>query len=304
MITQSIINKIEEKYTNLGENPDIYLKGLLQAKPLNYWDYIEVDTLLTLQKPRTNFKDEEIFIMYHQINELTLKMMIHEIKQIIYKKEITEQFLINKMSRLNRYTRMLISSFEVMRDGMDYNDYNTFRDTLTPASGFQSMQFRLVEIYCTNIENLISSEDKITLHENRTIEAYFEKIYWKNAGMNKNTGMKTLPLREFENRYEHRYIALAKKVQGKTIEDIISEFKNPSAELTTVCKEFDTLYNVDWPMVHLNTAKQYLDKKDENKEATGGSEWKKYLNPKSQQRIFFRALLSDNELTNWGINLN
>ena len=304
MSTQSIINEIEEKYTNLGENPDTYLKGLLQAKPLNYWDYIEVDTLLTLQKPRTNFKDEEIFIMYHQINELTLKMMIHEIKQIIYKKEITESFLINKMNRLNRYTKMLISSFEVMRDGMDYNDYNTFRDTLTPASGFQSMQYRLVEIYCTNIQNLIDEDDKITLPEVPTIEGYFEKVYWKKAGKNTKTGEKTLTLREFENRYEHRYIALAKKVQGKTIEDIIANFENPSSALTAVFKEFDKLYNIDWPMVHLNTAKQYLDKKNESKLATGGSEWKKYLDPKSQQRIFFPSLLSENDLYNWGVKSN
>ena len=64
---QTIIHQIEEKYKNLGENPETYLKGLLQAKPINYWDYVEVDTLLSLQKPRTNFKDEEIFIMYHQV---------------------------------------------------------------------------------------------------------------------------------------------------------------------------------------------------------------------------------------------
>ena len=74
---QTIIHQIEEKYKNLGENPETYLKGLLQAKPINYWDYVEVDTLLSLQKPRTNFKDEEIFIMYHQVTELFLKLMIH-----------------------------------------------------------------------------------------------------------------------------------------------------------------------------------------------------------------------------------
>jgi tryptophan 2,3-dioxygenase len=304
MNTDSIINEIEEKYTNLGENPEMYLKGLLQAKPLNYWDYIEVDTLLTLQKPRTNFKDEEIFIMYHQINELTLKMMIHEIKQIIYKKGFTEAFLINKMNRINRYAKMLISSFEILCDGIDYNDYNTFRDTLTPASGFQSMQYRLVEIYCTNIQNLISDEDKITLPENPTIEDYFENIYWKKAGINTITGKKTLTLCEFENRYEHRYIALANKVKGKTVENIISEFTNPSTALTAVFKEFDTLYNVDWPMVHLNTTKQYLDNKGENNEVTGESELKKYLDPKLQRRIFFPSLFTEKELKNWGINLN
>ena len=70
MTSNPIIDKINEKYQNLGENPETYLKGLLHAKPINYWDYIEVDTLLSLQKPRTDFKDEEIFIMYHQVTEL------------------------------------------------------------------------------------------------------------------------------------------------------------------------------------------------------------------------------------------
>ena len=75
MDNTELIKAIEEKYKSLGENPETYLKGLLQAKPITYWDYIQVDTLLSLQKTRTDFKDEEIFVMYHQVTELTLKMM-------------------------------------------------------------------------------------------------------------------------------------------------------------------------------------------------------------------------------------
>src|SRR5690606_9991337 len=145
MEQEQIIDAIRNKYSTLGENPDTYLKGLLQAKPINYWDYVQVDTMLSLQKPRTEFADEEIFIMYHQVTELLLKLMIHEIKQIVYNDTITETFLILKISRLNRYTRMMINSFDVMSGGMDYDDYNVFRTTLAPASGFQSAQFRLVE---------------------------------------------------------------------------------------------------------------------------------------------------------------
>ena len=73
MKQEDIIKAINEKYKALGENPDTYLKGLLQAKPINYWDYIEVETLLSLQKPRTDFKDEKIFIMYHQVIELLVE---------------------------------------------------------------------------------------------------------------------------------------------------------------------------------------------------------------------------------------
>lgn len=300
MEQENIVEAIRDKYRSMGENPDTYLKGLLQAKPINYWDYVEVDTLLSLQKPRTNFADEEIFIMYHQVTELLLKLMIHEIKQVVYKEEITEAFLIAKVSRMNRYTKMLITSFDVMREGMNYEDYNIFRATLAPASGFQSVQFRLVEIYCTRISNLINDEGKMRLSAEPDMEAYFEHIYWKDAGLNRETGEKTLTLRQFEEKYEGRLVALARKVKGRTIEEIVNSRGNISAELLDILREFDRLYNIEWPLVHLNTARHYLDSKGENQAATGGSQWKKYLHPQFQQRKFFPALWTADEQQNWG----
>lgn len=295
-----INKKIEDKYEKLGENPETYLKGLLHAKPISYWDYVEVDTLLSLQKPRTHFKDETIFIMYHQVTELMLKMMRHEIEQIIDEETLTESFLITKINRLNRYTTMLISSFDIMKYGMDYDDYNTFRATLTPASGFQSAQFRFIELYCTSLENLVNREGKKRLPNNATVEEYFEHLYWKDAGLNRKTGEKTLTLSAFEERYLESLIVHAKKMQGRTIEDRIKQIENPSEQLKEKLKEFDNLYNVEWPLVHLKTAEHYLNSKGENKAATGGSEWKKYLHPKYQQRKFFPSLWSETEKNEWG----
>ncbi|NBG65668.1 tryptophan 2,3-dioxygenase family protein [Acidiluteibacter ferrifornacis] len=300
MSQENIIEKINKKYQEIGENPDTYLNGLLQAKPINYWDYIEVETLLSLQRPRTDFKDEEIFILYHQVTELMLKLMVHEIKQILEEDSLTEEFLMSKFSRLNRYTEMLINSFDIMKDGMDYDDYNTFRATLAPASGFQSVQFRYIELYCTQLENLINDEGKKRIGDNPTVEDYFEHIYWKDAGMNRKTGKKTLTLKQFEDKYLDGLISLAKKMKGKTIQDRLQDIESPSEELQNKLREFDHLYNVAWPLVHLQTAQHYLDKKGENKAATGGSEWKKYLHPKFQQRKFFPNLWTDNEKTNWG----
>jgi len=300
MSQEKTIESINKKYQDLGENPDTYLNGLLQAKPINYWDYIQVETLLSIQRPRTDFKDEEIFILYHQVTELMLKLMVHEIKQILEEEIYTEEFLLAKFSRLNRYTGMLINSFDIMKDGMDYDDYNTFRATLAPASGFQSVQFRYIELYCTRLENLINDEGKKRISDQPSIEEYFDHIYWKDAGMNRKTGKKTLTLRQFEEKYLDGLISLAKKQQGKTIQDRLMELENPSNELKEKLREFDHLYNVAWPMVHLKTAQHYLDKKGENKAATGGSEWKKYLHPKFQQRKFFPNLWTDNEKTNWG----
>lgn len=295
-----INKKIEEKYKNLGENPETYLNGLLHAKPITYWDYIEVDTLLSLQKPRTNFKDESIFIMYHQVTELTVKMMRHEVEQIVSQEKVTEDFLITKIDRLKRYTTMLITSFDIMKHGMDYDDYNTFRATLTPASGFQSAQFRFLELSCTSLENLVNQQGKKRLQPNPSVEDYFEHLYWKDAGLNRKTGAKTLTLLAFEERYLESLIRHAKKMQGRTIEDVIKQIEKPSTKLIENFKEFDNLYNVAWPLVHLQTAEHYLNSKGENKAATGGSEWKKYLHPKYQQRKFFPTLWTETEKKEWG----
>jgi len=297
---QKIIENLQQKYSDLGENPDTYLKGLLHAKPLTYWDYVEVDTLLSLQKPKTNFKDEEIFIMYHQVTELLLKLISNELKQVVGDEMVNEALLIEKINRVNRYTGMLINSFDIMKVGMSYDDYNIFRASLAPASGFQSAQFRFIEIYCTNIENLMNESGKNRLPENPSMEDYFEHIYWKDAGTNRETGKKTLTLRLFEEKYLNSFIELATKMKGKTLEDKVKSIQNPSKELIEKLREFDRLYNVEWPMVHLNTAKHYLDSKGENQAATGGSEWKKYLHPQFQQRKFFPMVWNNQEIEGWG----
>jgi tryptophan 2,3-dioxygenase len=299
-MNQELIQEIENKYRGLGENPDNYLKGLIHAKPINYWDYVEVDTLLSLQKTRTDFKDEEIFIMYHQVTELTLKMMIHEIKQLVYG-QTGEAVWIDKLGRLSRYTSMLINSFDIMRSGMSYEDYNTFRYTLTPASGFQSAQFRLIELYCTRPENLLSEEGIRRIRPDTDIRDYFDHLYWKEAGLDRSTGKKSLTLRQFEHKYLDRLISLAKKMKGNTLEEKISSMGQVSPQLKEKLKEFDHLYNVAWPLVHLQTATHYLDRQGENKAATGGSTWKKYLHPNFQRRTFFPGLWSPEELQNWGI---
>ena len=299
MSKKELLSALDQKYEALGENPETYLKGLLQAKPINYWDYIDVDALLSLQKPRTDFKDEEIFIMYHQITELVLKLMINELKQITLE-DLTEEVFIDKMKRLKRYTNLLMTSFDVMRFGMSYEDYNTFRATLAPASGFQSAQFRILEIYCTPLENLVNAQGKQRLPEHPSTEDYFDHIYWKDAGHNRKTGKKTLTLRLFEEKYLNDFIRLANSMKGKTVAEKLQKFTNPSKELTEAARDFDHYYNVEWPLVHLRTAQHYLDKKGENKAATGGSEWKKYLHPKYQQRKFFPKLWSEKDILTWG----
>ena len=110
---KSQISKLEEKYKNSGQDLSSYLDGLLHQRYLTYWDYIHLDTLLSLQVPRTHFPDEEIFIMYHQITDLYFKLILHEQKQLVDDKSGNLDFFIEKVRRINSYYTVLISSFGV-----------------------------------------------------------------------------------------------------------------------------------------------------------------------------------------------
>lgn len=293
MEQQEIIKEINKKYNSIGENPDKYLLKVLYEKPLTYWDYIETETLLTLQKPRTDYKDEEIFIMYHQITELTLKMILHEIKQIISDDRLEEDTFVMHMKRICRYVHMLITSFDIMKTGMYYEHFNAFRMALGSASGFQCIQFRYIEIYSTSLKNLIHAENKNT--DEMSFKQCIENLYWRKPGENKS-----ITVRSFEEKYMEELTVLAEKLTGRSIYDRFKKIHQPSEELIAVLKKFDRLYNVDWPNVHLSTAKHYLNNKGEHKAATGGSDWKKYLDPINQKRIFFPDLWTKQEKMNWG----
>src|SRR6187399_1027117 len=83
---------LDDKYQAMGQNLVSYLDGLLYTDYLTYWDYIHLDTLLSLQNPKTSIPDEQIFIMYHQITELYFKLALHECRQIAEHENLTVEF--------------------------------------------------------------------------------------------------------------------------------------------------------------------------------------------------------------------
>lgn len=136
-----------------------YLDGLLQADYLTYWDYIHLETLLTLQKPRTAFPDELIFVTYHQITELCFKLILHEITQITDAGPLTAAFFTARIQRVNCYFTFLEDSFSVVVTGMAYEQFLKFRMALLLTSGFQSAQSRKIEIVSTDLANLTNQTE-------------------------------------------------------------------------------------------------------------------------------------------------
>jgi tryptophan 2,3-dioxygenase len=298
-----ILKKIEEKYAALGQDAGNFLKGFSHIKALNYWDYIEVDTLLSLQRPRTDFPDEPIFIMYHQVTELLLKLIRHELQQVTGNPEISTDLFRVKLERVNRYAGILTQSFSVMREGMDYEQYNEFRLALAPASGFQSAQFRFVELMCTDVSLLLNHRVKGTYGNDSDLDEMFGHMYWLDAGLDRKTGKYTQTLRQMLERYLDDFKRTAVKMKSNNLYQRFKQL-DPSApgyaELKAAMRNFDHTYNVVWPLAHLKTAEYYLNFKGEVKAATGGSEWQKYLHPSYQRRIFFPELWSEDELAKWG----
>ena len=300
---ESQISKLKEKYKDSGQDISSYLDGLLYQRYLTYWDYIHLDTLLSLQVPRTYFPDEEIFILYHQITELYFKLILHEQKQIVDDKSGQVDIFIEKVHRINNYYKALISSFSIMVRGMEKEQFLKYRMALLPSSGFQSAQYRMIEIYATPLENLVHQDSRAAYSENNSIEELYEQIYWKKGATDKDTGEKTLTLKQFEYRYTPRFIRTARAVKGKTIYqkylDLAVKNKHNKA-LSDALKTMDINANINWPLVHLGSAYRYLDKENNTIEATGGTNWKEYLPPSFQKVVFFPDLFKEEELENWG----
>ncbi|MDO6491122.1 MAG: tryptophan 2,3-dioxygenase family protein [Cellulophaga sp.] len=299
----SQILKLEEKYKGSGQDLSSYLDGLLYEKYLTYWDYIHLDTLLSLQIPRTHFPDEEIFIMYHQITELYFKLILHEQKQIVDDKSQNVDFFIEKANRINSYYKVLISSFSIMINGMDREQFLKYRMALLPASGFQSAQYRMIELYSAPLENLVHKTKRANFSSENSIEELYEEIYWKNGATDKDTGEKTLTLKQFEYRYTPRLIRIANQVKDNTIYHkylALPKESQENPELIKALKALDINANVNWPLMHMGSAYRYLAKDKEAIDATGGTNWKQYLPPSFQNVVFFPYLYTKEELNNWG----
>lgn len=306
-ITEKLVEALEQKYSTMDQDKNVYLEGLLHSKTMNYWDYIHTDALLNLQIQRTNLPDEMVFIVYHQINELIFKMILWELEQVAQAEVLKVDFFTEKLKRISRYFDMLTSSFNIMKDGMDVEQYNKFRHTLTPGSGFQSAQYRKIEFASTELINLIDARYRKTIDRNTPFEHALEHLYWQAAGKDYITGRKSILLKNFEQRYKEEFITFMKVYNTK---NLWSRFKQLSVKdqknlsLIEAMRHYDYTVNITWVMAHLNAARHYILASSGDGEATGGSEWQKYMHPKYQKRIFFPELWTTKEIANWGQNLD
>jgi tryptophan 2,3-dioxygenase len=304
------LNTLQKKYAAMGQDLSSYLDGLLYADFLTYWDYINLDTLLNLQQPITPYPDEKVFIIYHQITELYFKLCIHEFDRIaenVNEGTLTPVFLVERIRRINRYFEALTSSFDIMVDGMDQGEFLKFRMSLLPASGFQSAQYRKIEICCTSLDRIAhkNHRDKFSNPSIEDVTQIFNNLYWREGATGLKTGKKTLTLKQFEKKYDDELLELAQdfftaNVRSAAASLDFSGEENIKKELKHAMRWLDVNVNINWTLVHYKSAVRYLQRDPEDIAATGGTNWQKYLPPRFQKRIFFPELWNEKELEDWG----
>ena len=135
----------------------------MTVKPTPYWDYIRVESLLSLQAGAAEddaelSNDEVMFIVAHQVDELWFKLVLREmvvVRNLFARAPVPEQALasaVRGIRRMELLVRLLADHFALM-ETMTTRDYLAFRDKLAGASGFQSAQMREIEILMGLEEN-------------------------------------------------------------------------------------------------------------------------------------------------------
>ena len=186
---------------------------------------------------------------------------------------------------------------------MEQDQFLKFRTALHPASGFQSVQYRMVEIAATDFINLVSKDHRGDYTDYTTVEEMYDKAYWKEGAIDVHTGQKTLTLKLFEEKYSDLLIKMANEYRSK---NLWSKFRKlpfeaqQNPDIVAAMKTFDSYVNINWPLAHYKYAVRYLHKAKETVESTGGTNWQKYLPPRFQKQIFFPALYTEQELNDWG----
>ena len=120
------------------------------SQSMSYGDYLQIDTILSAQKPLSPAHDEMLFIVQHQTSELWMKLMLHELTaamQHIAQDQMAPAF--KMLARVSKIMEQLVHAWDVLAT-MTPPEYSAIRPYLGQSSGFQSFQYRCIEFSLGN----------------------------------------------------------------------------------------------------------------------------------------------------------
>jgi tryptophan 2,3-dioxygenase len=127
---------------------------------LSYGQYLHLEKLLAAQRPVSSEHNEMLFIIVHQVSELWMRLMLHELTAALasVRRDDLDPAL-KMLARISRTQTQLISVWEVLSTLTPF-EYSAFRNALGRSSGFQSVQYRLLEFLFGN-----KNADMLKVHE-------------------------------------------------------------------------------------------------------------------------------------------
>src|SRR3954470_1131036 len=117
---------------------------------MSYGDYLQLDAILSAQKPLSPDHNEMLFIVQHQTSELWMKLMLHELSAAIAciaRDALPPAF--KMLARVSRIMEQLVHAWDVLAT-MTPPEYSAIRPYLASSSGFQSWQYRCIEFRLGN----------------------------------------------------------------------------------------------------------------------------------------------------------
>lgn len=120
------------------------------SQSMSYGDYLQLDAILTAQKPLSPAHDEMLFIVQHQTSELWMKLMLHELRAAIgHIAGDALQPAFKMLARVSKIMEQLVHAWDVLAT-MTPPEYSAMRPYLGSSSGFQSYQYRSIEFALGN----------------------------------------------------------------------------------------------------------------------------------------------------------
>jgi len=254
-----------------NEKPRAYERPFEEktSKTLSYQSYLKINELISLQKPLSNpvEHDELLFIVVHQVYELWFKQLLFEVNSVIKSlKNNDPGYSMRLLDRICQIFKVLIKQIDIL-ETMTPVEFNRFRSNLNPASGFQSFQFRLLELLsgaskkrlriCFDMnpdwkDKIIEHIDKPTLHD------------------------------AFEDLLRHRGLF----TKDRSLQDAVLEaYRNPDqGRLRDLCElliQYDEQM-VLWRFRHIQMVERMIGLKS----GTGGSPGVSYLKSTLSERFF------------------
>ncbi|MGK7370678.1 MAG: tryptophan 2,3-dioxygenase [Candidatus Halalkalibacterium sp. M3_1C_030] len=248
---------------------------------LTYSNYLKIDELLSLQEYRseTEEHDEMLFIIIHQTYELWFKQILHEFDKLREDLHSGETWTsVKTMRRVLTILKTMVAQIDIL-ETMTPLEFNSFRGFLDEASGFQSVQFREIEILCG-----LRSTHMLKAHENQP--QYIEKMQdrmkeptlWESfcIYLQKKGYQVDDPIRQNEN-------GLLYDSSEQLQQTLIDIMKNDpeTAMLCELFVDFDEGMQ-EWRYRHVKMVERTIG----NKMGTGGSDGVSYLRSTLHQRIF------------------